>query len=494
MVTCQEMRAIEERAFARGVEAGDLMEQAGEGIARAIQQFCPRPGSALVVPGKGNNGGDALVAARILAGNGWRIYLQEVYPEQEWQPLPRENLTRLRGVCDLGSPADWERSSGAERVVLDGLLGIGSQPGLRDPIAGACRSINDRADRCHATVFAMDLPTGLNADTGETDEDTVRVDVTVTIGSVKKGLVRDSATGYVGRLTLVRLTDLECPSDSKERILEPGLLRRWLPRRRFDSHKGTFGRVGIVAGSPGFTGAAVLSSAAAARAGAGLITLYARPEVYEILAATVPPEVMVRPVNDWTEALQDRLDALAIGPGCGRQHDKEILTIVRSAPCALVCDADALNAISEHGPDALVAASGPRVLTPHPGEMERLTARQERSRKDWAEAFLQEVPGTLLLKGARSLIVSPEHPVYYNTTGHSGMGTGGMGDVLTGVITALLGQALLPAHAAGLGAWLCGRAAEIRVSRWDDSAESLVASGVVDSLGAAFTDLRDSVF
>jgi NAD(P)H-hydrate epimerase len=204
---------------------------------------------------------------------------------------------------------------------------------------------------------------------------------------------------------------------------------------------------------------------------------------------------MVKLVRSYREALDDPMDTLAVGPGLGQESSTEILGLIREWPRAMVLDADALNAVA-HDPSLLKHCAGPRLLTPHPGEMERLFPQGDRSREEWLDDFLAEYPVNLLLKGSRTIIGGPSSSArYYNTTGNPGMASGGMGDVLTGVCAALAKQCggdLL--RSAVLGAWLCGRAAEIAVHQPLGSPESLSARYVIDCLGAAFADLRDGAF
>ena len=262
-----------------------------------------------------------------------------------------------------------------------------------------------------------------------------------------------------------------------------------MPPRSFDSHKGTYGRVAILAGSHDYPGAARLCSAAAVQAGAGLVTLVCPPEISQILSASVIPEVMVSPIEDFADVPVDQFTSVAIGPGLGRERDEIVRDFVRHCAPPCVVDADALNAISV-SPRILKTCAGPRLLTPHPLEMERLFPRQNLPRRAWLEAFVGEFPVTLLLKGSRALMGEAGSPTSYNSTGHPGMGSGGMGDVLTGVCAALLAQGKSPLEAAKLGAWVCGRSAEITLRDGDASQESLRASDVIDRLGSAFEDLR----
>ncbi len=245
-----------------------------------------------------------------------------------------------------------------------------------------------------------------------------------------------------------------------------------------------------MAGARGTIGAARLCSEAAARAGGGLVTLYVQPDSFELLATSCVPEVMVKPVADFRAVLDDNLDALAIGPGLGDEHDEEICEILRRIEVPTVVDADALNALARNA-FGFQTCSTQLLLTPHPGEFARLApdlATLPRAKA--AQRFVDQHGVTLLLKGARTIIAERSQPPLYNTTGNPGMGTGGMGDVLTGVLAALLAQGCSRRSSASLGAWLCGRAAERHVFGPSGSPESLLASDVIASLGSAFRDLR----
>lgn len=465
LISCDEMKRVEATAFARGIRAADLMEQAGFGVAEVIRQFHPHRGTCVVFAGKGNNGGDARIAARHLEHDGWKI----LEPEQA-------DPSRIRGPL----------------ILLDGLLGTGTSGAPREPVASAIHQINELRRRFGARVFAVDIPSGLDGVTGAPGDPCVEADVTITLGHPKDCLVADRAANAVGRLAWVSLQGLETDLGDPAQLGTPGTLRELLPLRNFDSHKGTYGRVGIIAGSEGFLGAARLCAAAAVGGGAGLITLFVPRSIYASLAATVAPEVMVHPVDHYAQALDFRLDALAIGPGLGRSHDTEVLNLIEEFPRPIVVDADALNALSTNM-GRLKHCTSPRLLTPHLGEMSRIFPQGGSSRRALAEAFTTEYPVTLLLKSARTIIAEKGQTLFFNSTGNPGMGSGGMGDVLTGVCVALIGQGLSTAHAGALGAWVCGRAAEI-ACQYAESEESLSASKILAHLGLAFRSLRHGEF
>jgi len=486
LVTCQQMQEIEQQAFDRGIQASDLMEAAGCGIAREIAKLFPQPGSLILYLGSGNNAGDALVAARELQKLGWQLLARLSAAPEVMKTLPRFHLDHLSDMPRLtASPVRFEKYP---VLALDGLLGIGTRGELRPAMRAMTAELNALRLQHHAVTVAMDLPSGLNADTGIPCEDCVVADVTITIGYAKQGLVADAATAHVGRLALVSLPDLEERKDSVPRsLLTPELIRDWLPRRAFDFHKGQAGRVGILAGSPGFLGAAEMVCRGALRAGAGLVTLIVKEDTFNLLSSRLPPEVMVNVIQDYREVLSMRFDALAIGPGLGFEHEVEIMSVIREAsPCAVI-DADAITMVAK---DPYVLKTGLRLLTPHPGEMARLRPNLSHlDRTEQAENAAQDLkPHTILFKGARTVIATKHEETYYNTTGHPGMATGGMGDVLTGVCAALIGQGI-PVHQAGaLGAWTCGRAAEIAAQ--NQAQISILPTDVIEHLGHAFLYLQ----
>lgn len=489
------MQQIESAAFARGISAADLMEQAGAGIASAICQFFPAPGTAVLYLGKGNNAGDALVAARHLGTKGWTLWARLSAPPDDLKSLPRQHLLSLGDALQIKlGPLTPEDLPPGPVIALDGLLGIGAQGPLSASLAGLAAEMNHLRQAAHTFTIAMDLPSGLDADSGIPHTGCVQADLTLTVAQVKSGLVADSATQHVGRLALIPLAELAASSDEPAELLTPALLRPLLPRRSFDTHKTQAGRLLIIAGSTGMSGAAELACLGALNAGAGMVTLLVKPAVYQLLASRVSPEVMVKSVADYTQALELPHDALAIGPGLGRQCDSEVLALVSRATTPIVVDADALNALAPL--PAAFASAGPRLFTPHPGEWRRLApdlAASTQSRRQQVETFTSQHPGlTLLLKGARTLISRHGQPLRYNSTGHPGMATGGMGDVLSGVLGALLAQNIPPYDAAALGAWLCGRAAE-RAARHQHP-NAVLPTSVAQELGAAMLDLTRSSF
>jgi hydroxyethylthiazole kinase-like uncharacterized protein yjeF len=504
------MRSSEKAAFARGVEVEALMDQAGAGIARAVAKFFPSPGTCIVFAGKGHNAGDALVAAQCLRSRGWRIEIRLAFKEDDCSELMRKKLDALRQVA-VKMPGPTEQvghdagitivelsadltdlvTAACPMILLDGLLGVGAKPPLREPVRAACRQINQLRSQRNAYVFAVDLPTGLDGDSGKNDRDCVIADFTVTIGFAKSGLVADAALNFVGRLEVVPLPDLVAEGRFKERIASPYSLAQLLPRRRFSAYKNQFGRVGVVAGSKGFIGAAPMTTEGALRAGAGLVEVFVPEEIYQIVAAASPMEAMVKPVESYRALLKQKIDVWALGPGLGKSRADEILELIEKSKQPMVVDADGLNILADKI-SVLRRCKGKRLLTPHPGEMDRLFASKKESRMQTATKFCNRFPVTLLFKGSRTIVGERNRALCYNTTGNPGMASGGMGDVLTGVCAGLAGRGLSFYDAARLGAWVCGRAAEIAIFRRGASEESLLARDVLDHLGEAFNELRAS--
>jgi hydroxyethylthiazole kinase-like uncharacterized protein yjeF len=494
ILTPAEMAAAEARLFATGVEAEPLMDSAGAGIAAALQQFFPQPGTALAFVGDGHNGGDALVVARHLADADWRVQLRLVGDKDSLKPLTRKKLD------ELGDRATaWHETGARPTLVIDGLLGIGASGELRPAYAAAAKQIDSLRQSDGARVAAIDIPSGLDATTGEPYPGAVRADFTITVGYPKSGLITDAAAPHIGRIALVPLPQIvPCDGDGDGNALLniAGESARLMPPRSPDAHKGRAGRVGIVAGSPGFTGAAVLASTAALRGGAGLVTLFARHDNYPALAAAAPPEVMVKPVESYAEIATTELDALAVGPGLGSgAWDDEVHQLLLHDPRPMVVDADALNLLARRDISAIAGSAGPRLLTPHPGEMARLDGNASSGRRERAENLAAATSATVLLKGALTVIASAEsQPTVFNSTGNPGMASGGVGDTLTGLCAALAAGGLALHRAACCGAWLNGRAAEIAVSHGRQSHESLAASDLPTHFGAAFESLRRGDF
>ena len=484
-LSCEEMRLLEEHAFADGATPEGLMEKAGRGIATALMRRYPQAGTVIGCIGSGNNGGDALVACKYLAQAGWKVSVRCAVELNQLRSLPRKKWRELDGL-----EIDAEVSVSGVRIILDGLLGIGASGPLREPLASEAAWMNRQRDRHDTDVVAMDIPSGIHGDEGLPYEGAVVADLTLTVGVPKRGLLMPAAVNHTGAIETVPLAELPLPEGGELRLNDICSLSGVLQRRAHDFHKGQAGRVAIVAGSRGMLGAAVMCSTAALRAGAGLVTLFCEEENYAVLAPMLPPEVMLRPVRSWHDLDPEVFDVLAVGPGVGVQSGEgdELLALMKRCTKPVVLDADGLNRVAQAGVDKCIRPG--MILTPHPGEMLRLFPEADgMDRLDVVRRFVQRYPGVcLLLKGARTLVADDGSPIYVNGSGHAGMACG-QGDVLTGVIAALVGQGLAPVHAARLAAWLCGMAAELVVADGSQSRQSLLPGDVISYLGKAMQKL-----
>lgn len=462
----EQVRSIDQRASQRfGVTGLQLMENAGARVAAAAARMRHGAGPVLILAGKGNNGGDGLVAARHLQAEGVPVVVALVGREEEVAGDARVNLDIARRCgLDLRVVAD-ESSLDALRVlrpslVVDALLGTGVRGAARGITAAAIRLVQEYA----APVLAVDVPSGLDADTGRAEGDCVRANRTVTMGCLKPGLVQHSGRTLAGEVEVAPIgwpLAAVAAEGLRLAVSERLEVAAWLPRRKPDAHKGTAGHLLVLAGSRGLTGAAALASRAGLRAGAGLVTL-ALPASLQPLLAARQDEVMTLPVAEtaaqalseraWTAVLDflERCRALALGPGMGRDREPQALAARAAveAPVPAVLDADGLQALAGRL-DLLQGAKAPRVLTPHPGEMAALLGRTveevQADRIATAREAARLSGAVVVLKGAPSVVARPDGEARLNPTGNPALGTAGSGDVLTGVIGGLLAQ--------GLGAW-----------------------------------------
>lgn len=448
---CQTVREAEQRAFAEGrTTSAALMDAVVERLAEAMHRFFPMaPRRVVVYAGTGNNAGDAIgLAARY----GCPVILRaagalSADSERQWQQVA------------VGCRAESAPEAAPYTLILDGLLGSGAHGALRPAYAALVEEMNAlRACSEYSLLAAIDVPTGLDADTGAVCGPVVRADVSCPIGCVKPGMLADGAEDAVGRLLPVELPGIALTPAVDDRVLSAEESCVLLPRRAYTCFKNRAGRVAIVAGSVGMLGAAQLCAEAALVAGAGLVVLYCHADTYPLLAARVAPEVMVRPVASYADIDEPQAQALVIGPGLGKLPAAEaaaLCALAHSFRGPVVLDADGLNlAAAEQW-----AFAPNMILTPHPGEMRRLDPRPAVSRRETVQRFLAEHDVTLLLKGARTLIAD-RGSCFYNSTGGPHMANGGQGDVLSGVIGALAAQGLSPLRAAAAGAYRCGLAAE----------------------------------
>lgn len=492
--TIAETRAIEVAAMANGWTEEQLLNLAGERLGRAVGRFFPHPGTIVGYLGKGHNAGDALVALRVLRDQfGWKIVTRNAYPMTGCAPLTQKKWDELGMRFPLDRAPLWRDLEGP-LVLLDGLLGSGTTGALREPVLTLALEMASLRQQAGARVAAVDMPSGIDADSGLTSAGTVVADVTFMIGHAKRGLLSGHAASTTGALALVPVEPLVASRTTDRDLITPQTFDCGKRDRPFDFHKGMAGRVAILAGSEAYPGAAVLAANGALRAGAGLIILFVPASTRPLIASKCPPEIIVRGYHDPRDVLEFRYDALVTGPGLGEiagAMADGLLDLISNTRVPTVIDADALNLMAKRGATDTLTES--HLLTPHPGEFGRLAPDLgDLPREEAARRFADRIPATLLLKGSRTIITRKGEPLRCNSTGTPGMASGGQGDVLAGVIGARLAGGDPPMDAATLAAWICGRSAEIALNERSLSEESLTPSDVLHFLGAAFQDWKTS--
>ena len=487
LVTAKEMKALDVQAQNDYAMPGILlMDNAAQAVAEAVHEaLTALEGERVVIfCGGGNNGGDGLGAARWLQSYGVSVRAFVVGAAldavQGDAALELAMFTKAGGRVEaLSTEDDWvlaELAASKADVLVDALLGTGFHGELEGDVLRACELLN----KSEKYILAVDIPTGVNADNGAVSEQAVRADHTVTMALVKTGLLLYPGREYCGD---IELADISMPvklvedyQSNKYRLTDE-IVRELLPLRKANAHKGDAGRVVICAGSPGYTGAAALASDAAVKAGAGLVSLYTPLSSRDVLAIKLT-EVMVHGLLERMPGIlgggaasdvassAEAADVLAIGPGLGTSESTQeaVRTILQKITTPVVIDADALTALAGHT-EILAAMQAQKVLTPHPGEMARLTgleiAEIEADRINVAKKYAAQWQAIIVLKGAPTVIGCPNGTVYVNSTGNSSLATGGSGDVLTGIIAGLAAQEISLQEAAICGVYLHGLAAEL---------------------------------
>ncbi len=470
-----------------GVPEAALMESAGRAAADLADHLAPR-GRVVLVAGSGNNGGDAVVAARTLAARGRDVQVLTVGSRPDPDPL-LHGWSLSRAPIEEMDPDALARVFDGAALVVDGILGTG--------IRGAPRSPADRVIRAlgagGGAVLALDVPSGVDADTGAVAGDAVDATVTLCFGWPKLGVLLEPGRRRAGRVVAAEI-GFPPPGDPgfRTRLLTPAWLRGVVPHRDPDTHKNRVGAVVVVGGGPGMAGAAVLAGRAALRVGAGFVRVAGGAANREVVQATLPDAPFV-PLHD-LQALGEAVEssrAVVVGPGLGTAPEAvAALARVLEAPVPVVLDADALNLLSAGRPRSVteLAGAGPRVLTPHPGEMARLldgaVADLEARRPDTARRLARESGATVVYKGTPSLVASPDEALDVSGIASSDLAVAGMGDVLAGSIGGLLAQGLGPRDAAG-AALLLGARAALRTGL----GAGLAASDVPDALPGALTEV-----
>ena len=444
--TPAQVRDMDARAFERGTTSAALMERAAGHLARGVAALAGRSYGlrVAILCGKGNNGGDGLAAGRRLLARGAAPVVCLVAGEDRLRDDGARELARYRATGGRLTGSVDAALDGAD-VAVDCLLGTGASGAPRPPYAEAVRALRDS----QAPVVACDLPSGVDADTGRVPGEAVRADLTVTLGAHKRGLWLWPARGHVGRVVLGDL-GIADGTEPVASVLEAADVGRLLPPPTADAHKRTRGVVVVLAGSPGMAGAAILCARGALAGGAGLVTLatgdpgLATAAVPEALTARVDPDAEA--AFDLVAGLIEGADALAIGPGLGRAEGTVGLVrrLVREVDVPLVLDADGLNAFRGEG-DALADHRCPLlVLTPHAQEFGRLVGSSGHGVWGQRATLVPEVAAkwgaVVVAKGPSSLVAAPDGRTWVNPTGSAALATGGTGDVLTGLVTALVAQ------------------------------------------------------
>ncbi len=511
VVTAEQMREIDRLTIEKyGVPSLTLMERAGEAVTQSILERFARNAKkgVLIVAGKGNNGGDGLVVARLLKKKKIPCEVALLARPEELSTDAAHNLRaylKLKGKVTEISAQRLDLLSARmskSAVIVDAILGTGIKSEVCGLFADAITLINAAG----LPVVAVDIPSGLDTDKGGPLGTAIQAETTVALGFPKLGEVLYPGVRYTGELVVADIgIDERAVAEvaPQTEILERATIRWLVPRRDPDSHKGSYGHLLIVAGSRGKTGAAILASRAAMRSGAGLATL-AAPRALNNIFASALVEVMTEPLrenaaeeievlsdDEWRRLLE-RKNALLFGPGIGvSPATQNILRwLLRNLAMPWVIDADGLNNLVLEI-ERLRRARVPPVLTPHPGEMARLTGKStaeiNADRVGIARSFAVEHHCHLVLKGARTVIATPDGKIFINPTGNPGMASAGMGDVLAGILTALLGQGLRPEDAMKLGVYLHGFVG-------DTVAETkgpigLIASDIIEGLPSGLRDL-----
>ncbi len=511
VVTASEMREIDRRTIEEfGVPSLDLMEKAGGGAAQVIAgQGLQKGENVVVLCGQGNNGGDGFVAARYLRQWGANVTCWVIAERDE---LTSDALRNLVQAEDAGVPIrpfhleesdeQLARDLSTAKVAIDALLGTGANGRLRDPVRRVTRLLNDSSAR----VYSLDVPTGMDADTGEADPNCVQAAMTITFGFPKRGLYSLPGRDLCGDITVVDLGYPENALGSGTGLLLWQEMREWLSFRDPHGHKGTFGSVAVFAGSRGMVGAACLAAEAALRSGAGLVRLLVPRSLADVCAVKLT-EVMVHGLPstkagtfsaeaaDSAKPFLEEADAVLVGPGISQAApaSRFVRALLPRIKKPLVLDADGLNALRER--DERVRATlrnAPAILTPHPGELSRLVQRSTKfigqdtvaAARGAASRFGCEV----ILKGAPTVAASPDGPVDLCSLGNDGMATAGSGDVLAGLLAGLLAQGYDPFRATRLGVMVHARAGDI--CRTELGRRGMIAGDILRCLPYAWRELE----
>ncbi|HTG00558.1 MAG TPA: NAD(P)H-hydrate dehydratase [Nitrospirota bacterium] len=505
IATALQMRNIDRRAIREfGIPGPVLMENAASAVMMEMEQFFDGLEGVRVgiLCGKGNNGGDGLALARRLRIRGTAVRVALLAPFSTLRGEAKVHLDILRKTdVEILQNASSRRIADViawSDVIVDALLGVG----LASPVTGVYAQAVRQMNASGRPVVAVDIPTGVHADTGAVLGTGVKADLTVTMALPKRGLLLYPGAEYAGA---VRTADIGIPPEVVEKeciglsLLDRAAVWGSAVRRPRDAHKGAFGHVLIIGGSPGKAGAVVMAAKAALRAGPGLVSV-ATPNALVPIVQSQVFEAMCVPADESIEGTlgvgseealvktSESMNAVALGPGLSTHFEttQVVKHLVQRITVPLVIDADGLNALAG-GCDILRSAKAPVIVTPHPGEMGRLAgipaAEVQQSRIETASNFARHYGVIVVLKGAGTVVALPDGPAFINSTGNPGMATGGTGDVLTGMIAGLLAQGYAPSQAACAGVYLHGLAGDLAAGEKGEA--SLIAGDVIEKISAA---------
>lgn len=484
------------------IKSIDLMERASKAITEAIMSRWTTMTPVVVFAGPGNNGGDALAVARMLANQGYNVsvYLFNISGKLSDDCAANRqrvhDCKRIKGFMEVTTKFDPPELS-ADTLVVDGLFGSG----INKPLAGGFAALVKYINQCPAKVVSIDMPSGLMTEDNSYNvrANIIKADLTLTLHGKKLSMFLADCQEFLGEIQVldIRLSrEYVNKTEAAYTLLEESDIRSRLLHRDDFAHKGSMGNALLIAGSYGMSGAAILASRACLRSGVGKVTVHTPRKNYGIMQVSVPEAVLHMDHEEtyFSESVDsDDFDALGIGPGLGQQENTAIafITQLKRAQCPVVVDADGLNILANHRAWITQLPKG-IILTPHPKEFDRLSSSPSNGsyeRLHRAQEMAQSLHAYIILKGHYSALCMPNGHVVFNPTGNSGMATAGSGDVLTGIITALLARGYRRADACVVGMYLHGLAGDIAAK--DLGKESLVAGDIVRYLPKAFLSLAD---
>ena len=480
----------------------DLMERASKAITRAISEIWADTMPIVVFAGPGNNGGDALAVARMLAEQNYNV---SVYLFNINDNLSEECSINKKRVLDCKRIKNFTEVTqqfdppvlDSKTLVVDGLFGTG----LHKPLSGGFASLVKYINQSAAKIVAIDVPSGLMTEdnTYNIPQNIIRANITLSLQMKKMSFMFADTQQYIGKLKLldIRLSqEYIDKTETRIHITEENDVRNMLIGRHDFDHKGTIGNALLISGSYGMAGASVLAARACLRSGVGRLTVHTPRKNYTVMQTAVPEAVMQmdREETIFSEAVDaEDYDALGIGPGLGQSENTAIALIaqLRRTSAPIIADADALNILANHRA-WMQQLPKDIIMTPHPKEFERLYGNRcngDYERLSKAREMAERLQAYIILKGHYSALCQPDGHIFFNSTGNSGMATAGSGDVLTGIITALLSRGYTHHEACVMGMYLHGLAGDIAAKEYGK--ESLIASDIIDFLPKAFKRLEE---